>query len=62
VASDLNDLLGVGAAIVGLAVGVSRYALVLLGRAKKAVEVGTASGFFIGLATAAAIVTFLVLT
>ena len=58
---DLNDLLGVGAAIVGLAVGVARYATVLRHGTRKEVETASAWAFFGGLVIATAAMAILVI-
>jgi hypothetical protein len=46
---NINDGVGLGAALTGIATGSLRYAAVLRGSARKAVERATAIGFFLGL-------------
>lgn len=52
-AGDLNEYLGVGAAITALSFGAARSAAVLLGRSKKEIERAGAIGFVFGLALSA---------
>lgn len=53
---DVNDVLGVAAAVTGLSVGLVRYATVLRGESKKQVDHKTAAGFFFGLFTSAVVI------
>lgn len=53
---DLNDVLGVVAAVTGFSVGLVRYATVLRGESKDKVDHNTAAGFFFGLFTSAVVI------
>lgn len=59
---DVNAYLGVGVATTGLFVGFARYAATLRGAKRAQVEKATATGFFVGVVTAGAVIAILLLT